>query len=168
MRRRPIVLLLCAAALAACTGTSTDAGDPLAATGRCDPVVQPQLQGGGHLLGDAPPPVPYSSDPPTSGWHASGRPLDPGTYLDPVDGPDQVRVLEQGGIVVSYDPTLPDDVIAGLQRLPTDVEVVVTPWPDATAPVALTAWGVVQTCDEVTVDDVAAFREAHAVEPGHD
>lgn len=156
---------LLAVALLLLTGCS--AADPLAAAA-CDPVVRPQLQEGSHLIGAAEPPVPYSSSPPTSGWHSSGRPLDAGSYLDEVSGPQQVRVLEQGGIVLAYDPTLPPDTVDTYLRLPGEVDgVVVTPYADAEAPVTLTAWGVLQRCESVTAADVAAFRDAHAREPGH-
>ena len=170
-RRTPVVaatLLALVAGLAGCTDSGTsDPPDPLAAAD-CDPVERPQLQEGSHLLGDQEPPVPYTSSPPTSGWHTSGRPLDPGTYLEEVSGPQQVRVLEQGGIVLAHDPSLPPDRIDDLQRLPSEVDgLVVTPWADAEAPVTLTAWGVLQRCGSVTAADVAAFRDAHAREPGH-
>jgi hypothetical protein len=155
-------LAACLLLLAGCTG----GGGPTLAG--CDPLEQPQLQEGSHLLGDQAPPVPYSSSPPTSGWHSSGRPLDPGTYVDEISGPQLVRVLEQGGIVLAHDPDLPPDVLDTLQRLPSEVDgLVVTPWGDARAPVTLTAWGVLQRCDTVTAGDVAAFRDAHAREPGH-
>lgn len=156
------LLAAVALVLAGCSG-----GDPLAAAD-CGPVERPQLQEGSHLLGDNEPPVPYSSSPPTSGWHSSGRPLDPGTYLDEVSGPQQVRVLEQGGVVVAHDPSLPEDAVEALQRVPEQVDgVVVTPYADAAAPVTLTAWGVLQRCESVTADEVAAFFEAHATTPAH-
>ncbi len=153
----------CLVVLASCSS----GGDPMAGAD-CDPVERPPLQEGSHLLGDQEPPVPYSSSPPTSGWHASGRPLDPGTYVEEVSGPEQVQVLEQGGVVVAHDPSLPSDQLDRIQRLPSDVDrVVVTPYQDAPAPVTLTAWGVLQRCQDVTVEEVAAFRDAHAVDPGH-
>ncbi len=161
---RRLALLAVGAVLAGC---ATTGGDPSAAAD-CDPVERPQLQEGSHLLGDQEPPVPYSSSPPTSGWHSSGRPLDAGTYLEEVSGPQQVRVLEQGGIVVAYDPTLPAATVEEVQRLPEEVDgLVVTPYAAATSPVTLTAWGVLQRCDAVTVADVAAFRDEHARTEGH-
>ena len=42
-----------------------------------------------------------------------------------------------------------------------------TPYAAAEAPITLTAWGVLQRCEAVTAEDVAAFRDAHAREPGH-
>lgn len=156
----------CLLLLASCSAGST--GDPLAAA-NCEPVERPQVQEGSHLIGDQEPPVPYTSSPPTSGWHSSGRPLDPGTYVEEVSGPEQVRVLEQGGIVVSHDPALPADQLDRIQRLPSRVEgnIVVTPREDAPAPVTLAAWGVLQHCQDVTAEEVAAFHDAHASDPGH-
>lgn len=157
-----LVLVACLLALAGCAS----GGEPELAG--CDPVERPQLQEGSHLLGEQAPPVPYSSSPPTSGWHASGRPLDPGTYLDEVSGPQQVRVLEQGGIVLAHDPDLPPATLDALQRLPSEVDgLVVTPYADAATPVTLTAWGVLQRCETVGAADVAAFRDAHARDTGH-
>lgn len=149
-------------------GCTSDPGDQVVAAG-CEPPERPQLQEGSHLLGDQPPPVPYTSSPPTSGWHSSGRPLDPGAYTEPVSEPQQVRVLEQGGVVLAYDPSLPDDRVGRLQQLAGEVEgVVVTPYePAMPAPITLTAWGVLQRCDAVAAADVAAFRDAHAQPPGH-
>lgn len=165
MTTRHLLAAACLVVLAGCSGA--DAGDPLAGAA-CDPLERPQLQEGSHLLGDAEPPVPYSSSPPTSGWHSSGRPLDPGTYLEEVSGPQQVRVLEQGGAVLAYDPSLPADEIDTYQRLPEQVDgLVVTPYADADAPVTLTAWGVLQRCTAVTANDAAAFLEAHAADPAH-
>ena len=72
------------------------------------------------------------------------------------------------GYRVTYDPTLPPATIDALQRLPTTVDgLVVTPYAAAEAPITLTAWGVLQRCEAVTAEDVAAFRDAHAREPGH-
>lgn len=149
-------------------GCTSDPGDQVVAAG-CEPPEQQQLQEGSHLLGDQAPPVPYTSTPPTSGWHSSGRPPDPGAYTEPVSEPQQVRALEQGGIVLAYDPSLPDDRIGQLQQIAGEVDgVVVTPYePAMPTAITLTAWGVLQRCDTVSAADVAAFRDAHAQPPDH-
>ena len=161
----PLATLVALVVLAGCTGGPVTS-DPFVAAD-CDPPEQQQLQDGSHLLGDQPPPVPYTSSPPTSGWHSSGRPLDPGAYTEPASEPQQVRVLEQGGVVLAYDPSLPDDDVGQLQRIAGEVDgVVVTPYePAMPTPVTLTAWGVLQRCETVTAADVAAFRDVHAT--GH-
>lgn len=167
-RLAPLATVVALAGLVGCTGDVDPPGDPVVAAG-CDPPEEQQLQEGSHLLGDQAPPVPYTSSPPTSGWHSSGRPLDPGAYTEPVSEPQQVRVLEQGGVVLAYDPSLPDGDVGQLQRIAGEVDgVVVTPYePAMPTPVTLTAWGVLQRCDTVTAADVAAFRDAHAPAPGH-
>ncbi len=159
---------LALAMLVGLVGCTSDPSDPVVAAD-CEPPEEQQLQEGSHLLGDHEPPVPYTSTPPTSGWHSSGRPLDPGAYTEPVSEPQQVRVLEQGGVVVAYDPSLSDDDVGQLQRIAGEVDrVVVTPYePAMPTPVTLTAWGVLQRCQSVTAADVAAFRDAHAPAPAH-
>jgi hypothetical protein len=154
----PVVLVAC----------SSSGGDPLASAD-CDPLERPQLQEGSHLLGDQEPPVPYTSSPPTSGWHTSAPPLPAGAYADPITEPELVRVLEQGDVVLAYDPALPEDRIGQLQRLPSSVAgLVVTPYEQPmSSPLALVAWGVLQRCEDVTAQDVTAFRDAHAQELGH-
>lgn len=149
--------------LVACGGSSTAQG-PAPATAACA-VAEPQtLQGGGHLLGAGAPPVPYSSNPPTSGWHASGGGPATGAYATALAEPDQVAVLERGGVVVVTDPGLPPTTAAVLAELSAELggDVVVTPHVRTLpTPVTLTAWGVLQRCDVVGIDDVAAFVAVH-------
>ena len=136
----------------------------------CGPVERPQLQGGQHLIGDREPPVPYSSTPPTSGWHALGAPpFGVAGPEDPLTEPEQVSVLEAGGVVVTYhdlpaaDIRLLETIASGHPEL-----VAVTPY-GALEPgqVALTAWGTVQRCDRVDVDAITAFIDAHSGTGGH-
>jgi hypothetical protein len=133
------------------------------ADGSCAAPEQQQLQQGGHLLGDEPPPVPWSSVPPTSGWHASGAGVSAGTYVEPVSELEQVLWLERGGVVVAYDPDLPSAQIGELNRLPASTSrTVVTPYDVAMPrPITLTAWGWLQRCDTVTPAAVEAFVAAY-------
>jgi hypothetical protein len=137
----------------------------------CDPVEQPPLQAGEHLIGDQEPPVPYNSTPPTSGWHASGaftidvRPPD-----DPLSEPKQVSVLEVGGVVVTYQD-LPDEDRARLEEHVRDNHadrVAVTPY-DQLEPgeVAFTAWGNLQRCSGLDLSALDAFVAEHADEEVH-
>lgn len=161
MNRRLLAASAAALLLAGC------APEQYVAAG-CDPVERPRVQEGSHLIGAAEPPVPYSSVPPTSGWHSSGRPPEPGAYVDPLPDPVLVSALEQGSVVVAHQPDLAGEVVGALQRLPAEVDgVVVTPRQDLPSAITLTAWGVLQRCDEVTAEDVAAFRDEHARTEGH-
>lgn len=155
--------LVLVAVVAGSVGCTSDPG----VAGDCDEAEEQPRQEGSHLLGDQAPPVPYTSSPPTSGWHTSGRPPDPGAYVEPVSEPQQVHHLEQGGVVVAYDPSVPTELEGQLQRIPEEVDgVVVTPYSQAMpSAITLTAWGILQRCTSATAADVAAFRDAHAIAP---
>jgi hypothetical protein len=140
-------------------------GAPQSASAACAPVEEPQLQGGQHLLGDQPPPVPYSSTPPTSGWHSSGvPPFGLADASDPLTEPEQVSVLEAGGVVVTYRDVDGAELaeLEAFARAHPD-QVAVTPY-EALEPgqVALTAWGTLQRCDSVDAEAIASFVEAHS------
>ena len=134
------------------------------ATDRCGEVTFPQVQFGSHLLGDSDPPVPYSSTPPTSGWHLSGAPPQ-GVFDDPLSEPAQVSALEAGGVVVTHHD-LPADELAALTAAVEERwadRVVVTPY-DGISPgtTAFTSWGAMQTCDGVDLDALASYTGAYA------
>lgn len=132
----------------------------------CGPVETIPIQGEGHLLDDQEPPVPYNSTPPTSGWHASGD-VEFAVYGpdEVLTEPEQVTVLELGGVVVSYNG-LADDEIATLEDLVTDDHAgnaALTPYDQlGEGEVAITAWATLQRCDGVDEAAISAFIEAHA------
>ena len=176
--RRPsavvMVLLVglggCSAGGAADGGASLDAPVP-EATALCDSPEFPPVQFGSHLIGDADPPVPYSSTPPTSGWHASGAfQIDVQPPDEPLRESVQVSIAEVGAVVVTYRDV--DD--ADRARLEEAVHtryagrVAVTPY-DQLDPGAMTraAYGVLQRCEGIDLDAVDAFVESYAAEqPG--
>lgn len=161
---RPLAAVAAVAVVLA--GCGDEEPPTASADGACDEVTHPPQQGGQHLVGDAEPPVPYSSTPPTSGWHASGRtPVTVQPPDEPLSEPRQVSVLEAGGAVVAYHD-VPADERAALERhvrAQYADRVAVTPY-DELRPgeVAFTAWGVLQRCDGVDTDALDAFVEAHA------
>ena len=163
--------LLVIGLLAGCTTGEPDTGTPTA-TARCDEPELPPLQYGSHLLGDAEPPVPYSSSPPTSGWHASGAiPIAVGALTDP----QQVSVLESGAVVISHGP-LPAGDRTTLEDLATgayDGRIALTPYDDLQQDeVVLAGWGVLQRCDGLDVDAIETFVATYAEDepfvPGSD
>ncbi|WP_370324914.1 DUF3105 domain-containing protein [Euzebya sp.] len=174
-RRRPVLLAVLLAVLLGACGSSGATSAPNA-TARCDAPELPPVQFGSHLIGDAEPPVPYSSVPPSSGWHASGA-LDITAYppSNPLSEPQQVSVLEAGAVVVTYRGLTDDDVATLVEHVQT-----AHPGQAATTPydrlddgqVALAGWGVVQRCHGVDLDSIDAFVAAYAVEdpfvPGTD
>lgn len=154
----------CALVLSGCGGRAEPAPGPDAAptaTDTCAAGELPQLQAGSHLLGDTAPPVPYSSTPATSGWHASGA-IETGVLGEPIDDPHVVAILEQGGVVALYDPsTATAGDVRDLRGLGEDTyagRLSVAPYAgELGAPVVLAAWGVLQRCDALDLDAVATF-----------
>ncbi|MPZ73579.1 MAG: DUF3105 domain-containing protein [Nitriliruptorales bacterium] len=148
---------------------STPAGSsPPSATDRCDAVQMPDLQGGEHLIGDREPPVPYSSTPPTSGWHSSGAfdiAIQPAA--DPLTEAEQVIVLEAGGVVVTVNNLDGGDQVTLEQRVAERYagRVAVTSYDKlGQGEVAFTGWGVVQQCEGVDLEALDAFVAAYADE----
>ena len=166
MRTRALLaaLLFAALWLSACGGD-----DPGAATAApedgCGEVEHPAEQSGGHLLADATPPVPYSSVPPTSGWHASGFP-ERGVHGqdDALGEPEQVTILELGGVVITWNG-LESDEREILERFVAEHAEVVAATPYDKLPegqVALAAWGVLRHCGSVDVEAMRAFVDEHS------
>lgn len=171
--RRGAVAVSLVAVLAACGGGDLDQ-EALPATATCGPATFPTLQEGGHLL-QAEPPVPWSSTPGTSGWHASGAPK-MGIFASGAELTEAqvVLALELGNIVATYDPErLASDEVAELESIATSEHagrLTVTPFTEVAqdAPLVLNGWGVRQPCDEVEPDAVAHFIETYLTRsPGH-
>jgi len=181
MRQHLGACAIAACVLAACTGaqpaaepardntaevaTATASPGP---TGTCAPVETPALQGGSHLLRDQPPPVPYGSTPPTSGWHASGAfSIDVRGPSEALSEPQQVSVLEAGGVVATYRDLSEDDrgALEETATMAYPGRVAVTPY-DRLEPgeVAFTAWGALQRCDGLDLDALAVFVTTYADE----
>lgn len=150
------------------------ADDATATAGACSPEEHPPVQAGSHLIGDAEPPVDYSSTPPTSGWHSSGA-VDISIHGedDPLTEPEQVTVLEADGVVITYRDLAEEDVesIEDLVRSEYAGQVAVTPYDELeSGQVALTSWATLQRCDGVDLEEIRTFLAAHAgdaVKPGH-
>lgn len=173
--RRATLAVVATLVVAACAGRPATVG-PVAGTrtAGCGPVEVQFEQGGSHLIGDAEPPVPYNSVPPTSGWHRSGA-VDVAVHGpdDPLSEPAQVSVLEAGGVVIAYHE-LPEADLAAIEDLVRGSyagRVAVTPYDKlAAGQVATTAYGALQVCDGLDLQAVTAFIDAHAepeVRPGH-
>ncbi len=159
-------LTLLGLAVIACSPQAASPAQVPPATGLCDAVTFPPVQGGTHLIGGEPPPTPYNSIPPTSGWHTSGafeiavQPPD-----EPLTEPEQVSVLEAGAVVVAYHDLGPDDRarLVALIDSEFDGRVAVTVY-DRLEPgeVAVTTWGALQRCERLDVDAVRRFAEVYA------
>lgn len=164
---RLLAAVLCVAVLLpACDREppAASASEPPPATASCAAAEIVPIQGQGHLVGDQEPPVAYNSVPPTSGWHTSTD-VPTGVADEPLSEPEQVAVLEQGGVVISHNGLEEADV-EELERLVTErhpAEVALTSY-DRLDPgaVALTAWGAVQLCEAVDIAAIEAFITAYS------
>jgi hypothetical protein len=165
---RLILFLVVAAMLTACGDgrPAAEATEGPQATDDCGPVEEIPLQGEGHLVGQQEPPIPYNSVPPTSGWHTSGEiPVVVRDDDDPLREPEQVTVLEMGGVVVSYRG-LDEAERAELEELIRerfDDRAALTRYDElGEGEVAMTAWGLVQRCDALDPAAVERFVQAYA------
>ncbi|HEX6256415.1 MAG TPA: DUF3105 domain-containing protein [Euzebyales bacterium] len=129
----------------------------------CAGVERPPLQTGSHLLGGREPPVPFSSQPPTSGWHASGHvDVDVRSRARPLTEPEQVSVLEAGGVVVTHRGLAADDVARLRDRVRSRyaARVAVTPYDGVpSGAVAFAAWGRLQRCEGLDLTALDRFVE---------
>lgn len=169
---RVLLVVLAVVALPACRDDepapeaqpTASAGPP--ATAACEDVETFSIQGEGHLVGKQKPPIPYNSTPPTSGWHTSTDvPIVVTPESDPLTEPEQVTVLERGGVVVSHGE-LSDDDRTALEQLLSDKfagQAALTSYDKLDdGEVALTSWGVLQRCEEVDAAAVEAFVNRYA------
>lgn len=175
-RRGLVAVLLAAVAIAGCSGDEPEAagqtpGDPITGvtdpeTG-CGPVEHPPLQVSTHLVGDAEPPSPYTSVPPTSGWHTAEPPA-PGVATEPLRDPEIVSALESGIVVLAVSPDLVDDTTVTDVAAQFPDRVLVVPYDtEMPTPVALLSWGTVQRCPEVDRTTVTTFVLEHRTSVEH-
>jgi hypothetical protein len=151
-----LVLVLLAAG---CGSSSSNAS--------CDPIIREELDPASsvHVLPNADD-VEYASDPPTSGPHQP-TPRIEGRQDEPLLRPVQVGVVEDGGILLQFDPAaFPDpsefDAVA-------EDPVVVAPNPELDDPIVLTAWTAKQTCEVLDAAAVKAFVDERSGQaPGSD
>jgi len=129
------------------------------------PGERPLLQPPTHIQpGESHPP--YSSVPPTSGWHyATTAPW--GISQTPIAEEIQVHNLEHGGVIIQYN-TRDRDLVQRLEELARKQAdypcyLIVAPYPNMGSAIALTAWGVVlylQQYDETAIQEfIDAYRK---------
>lgn len=150
-RRPPTVALALLLLGAACGGSDGDAAG-------CGPITREGLDPAYlvHVLG-ADDGVEYTSDPPTSGPHQPGPPIE-GVADEPIARPVQVGILERGDVLIQHRPGLAADALASLRALAGD-RVVVAPSPDLADPVVATAWLFKQICQTVDVTALERFAD---------
>lgn len=136
-------------------------GDGGGSAAPCGPITREALDGSYlvHVLGDDTG-VEYTSDPPTSGPHQPGPPVE-GVVDEPISRPVQVGILERGDVLLQHGPDVPADDLAALEAL-GGPGVVVAPNPDLPDLVVATAWTYKRSCSAVDVDALQAFIDARA------
>lgn len=129
-------------------------------TGPCDPAFSEPLAADAslHVLSDAE--VSYLSDPPTSGPHVVWNA--PQVLERPLSGPEQLGILEQGRVLVQFDPAQVSSGDVGLlvAKLPASAHL--APHRNLDAPVVMTAHLTKQRCRALDVEAIRSFAGRHA------
>jgi hypothetical protein len=106
----------------------------------------------------------YNSVPPTSGPHYPV--IAPwGVHDEPIPNELQVHNLEDGGVLVQYNcPEGCPDLVEQLTALisPYPEGVILAPYPDMNARVALTAWGRIDTLQGLDENRILRFIRAYS------
>jgi hypothetical protein len=119
-------------------------------------------QGNDHIESPSSPHIPYNSDPPTSGPHL-GYIAPWGIHSRPIPKELQVHNLEDGGVVVNYNPECADRVLDGLKTIVGRYadHVVLAPYPGLDACIALTAWARIDKLEQVDERRIVRFIDAY-------
>jgi hypothetical protein len=111
--------------------------------------------------------VPYSTDPPTSGPHTQAVPAFK-VYTEPIAKESQVHGLEDGGVVINYQPDLDKatvDKLAEIANLyihtPGKENIIMSPYPGLSNPIVLTTWGRMDRLDTLDEPRIRAFIDAY-------
>ena len=120
-----------------------------------------------HLQSATDPHVPYSTDPPTSGPHTQAVPAFK-VYTEPIAKESQVHGLEDGGVVINYQPELDKatvDKLAEIANLyiktPGKENIIMSPYPGLSNPIVLTTWGRMDRLDTLDETRIRAFVDAY-------
>ncbi|MFQ5825958.1 MAG: DUF3105 domain-containing protein [Dehalococcoidia bacterium] len=105
---------------------------------------------------------PYNSDPPTSGPHMKYL-ATWGVHDTPIPKEVQVHNLEDGGVIVHYQPEAPEEVVARLKEIVERHEegVILAPYPGLETMIALTAWTRLERMDELDEERIRRFIKAY-------
>ncbi|MEO6121569.1 MAG: DUF3105 domain-containing protein, partial [Acidimicrobiales bacterium] len=137
-RARASVLAVTVVVLVSGTSGACGRGTGSGGGAGCGPDVTEPLDPGSlrHVLPGAAEPD-YASDPPTSGAHVPGGPIN-AVLTEPLARPSQLAILEEGGVLLQYRD-LDDADRRRLEALAGNREVV-APNPALDSAVVATAW----------------------------
>jgi hypothetical protein len=109
-------------------------------------------------------PVPYNSNPPTSGYHVGSMISPWGIQKDPVSDKVSTHNIEHGGVIIHYKQSLDADSLAKLDALARDLQrqnpcLLMTPRPDDQIdhPIVVTAWTYMLSLDSVDTAKITQF-----------
>lgn len=105
----------------------------------------------------------YNSTPPTSGPHY-GNLARWGIHEEPIPNELQVHNLEDGGVMVQYNcPDGCDELVQQLEEVVSryDTGVILAPYPDMDARIALTAWTRILKLEEFDEARITNFINAY-------
>jgi hypothetical protein len=118
--------------------------------------------GNKHLASGETPYVLYNTRPPTSGPHLPSV-ARWGIHTQLIPDGLQVHNLEDGGVLVQYSCRDCDALIAKLEAIVSRYsdKVILAPYPKLNTRIALTAWGRIDTFDDVDEQRIVRFIEAY-------
>jgi hypothetical protein len=103
--------------------------------------------------------------PPVGGVH-SPRWQTCGIYEQPVDTKNAVHSMEHGAVWIAYNPDLPATEVQSLQDLVRGQSyLLLSPYPDLSSNIVLTAWGIQLEADSVGDERVAQFINQYRLGP---
>ena len=106
----------------------------------------------GHVAG----PVDYPQIPPNSGDH-NVTPQQCAVYTEPIAPEHAVHSLEHGAVWITYNDDVPEDQVAALAaKVEGDPYGLMSPVPEQSSPINLSAWGrrlSVDSADDPRIDD---------------
>ena len=104
----------------------------------------------------------YNSRPPTSGPHLPSM-ARWGIHTQPIPDGLQVHNLEDGGILVQYNCRNCDALIGKLEAIVSRYsdKVILAPYPNLNTRIALTAWGRIDTFDDIDEQQIVRFIQAY-------
>lgn len=109
--------------------------------------------------------------PPAGGEHANIW-QNCGIYNEPIEVGNVLHSMEHGALWISYQPDLPTDEVAALENIVRgQTYLLLSPFPEQSSPIVLTAWGVKLEVDSVDDERIESFIERYrlgsqAPEPG--
>jgi hypothetical protein len=111
----------------------------------------------------------YNSTPPTSGPHLNAI-ARWGIHDSPIPNELQVHNLEDGGVMVQYNcPDGCGELVAQLTQLVNhyDDHLILAPYPDMDARIALTAWGRIDKLSDFDEERIERFIETYSAIDHH-